>query len=122
MDVLQNGIIEELGRGTAAAFVLGLKADYLLTRRTGLFVEGGYAFQSVRGVSGPGTRSDTGLRDSWEGEWAMKQMVQVEPWGTGRFLWPSNAWELFGGEWWRARDFKLDLSGFELRVGVFIRF
>jgi hypothetical protein len=122
MDVLQNGMIEELGRGTAAAFVLGLKADYLLTRRTGLFVEGGYAFQSVRGVSGPGTRSDTGLRDSWEGEWAMKQMVQVEPWGTGRFLWPSNAWALFGGEWWRARDFQLDLSGFELRVGVFIRF
>jgi hypothetical protein len=121
-DVLQSGRIEERGRGTAAAFVLGLKGDYLLTRRTGLFVECGYAFQSVRGISGPGTRSDTGLRDTWEGEWAMKQMVQVEPWGTGRFLWPSNAWELFGGEWWRARDFKLDLSGFQARVGVFFRF
>jgi|GEM_PF-1872706 len=122
VDVLQNGGIEELGRGTAAAFVLGLKADYLLTRRTGLFVEGGYAFQSVRGIYGPGTRSDTGSRDTWEGEWAMKQMVKVEPWGTGRFLWPSNAWELFGGDWWRARDFKLDLSGFQLHVGVFFRF
>lgn len=122
VDVRQNGGIEELGRGTAAAFVLGLKADYLLTRRTGLFVEGGYAFQSVRGIYGPGTRSDTGSRDTWEGEWAMKQMVKVEPWGTGRFLWPSNAWELFGGDWWRARDFRLDLSGFQLRVGVFFRF
>lgn len=122
IDVLQNGSMEERGRGTAAAFQLGLKADYLLTRRTGIFVEGGYAFQSVRGVHGPGTRSDTGLRDTWEGEWAMKQKVQVEPWGTGRFLWPSNAWELFGGEWWRARDFELDLSGFQLRVGVFFRF
>ncbi len=122
IDVLQNGSIDERGRGTAAAFHLGLKADYLLTRRTGVFVEGGYAFQSVRGVSGPGSRSDTGLRDTWEGEWAMKQKVQIEPWGTGRFLWPSNAWELFGGDWWRARDFKLDLSGFQLRIGVFFRF
>jgi hypothetical protein len=121
-DVLQNGSIEERGRGTAAAFGLGLKADYLVTQRAGLFVEGGYAFQSVRGISGPGTRSDTGLRDTWEGEWAMKQMVQTEPWGTGRFLWPSNAWEMFGGEWWRARDFKLDLSGFQARIGVFVRF
>jgi hypothetical protein len=52
----------------------------------------------------------------------MKQMVKVEPWGTGRFLWPSNGWELFGGDWWRARDFRLDLSGFQARVGVFFRF
>jgi Caspase domain len=122
MDASQNGTLEEKGKGTAAAFHLGLKADYLLTRRTGVFIEGEFAFQSVRGVYGPGTRSDTGLRDTWEGEWAMKQMVSVEPWGTGRFLWPSNGWELFGGDWWRARDFKLDLSGFQARIGVFFRF
>jgi hypothetical protein len=121
-DVSHDGTLDEKGKGTAAAFQLGLKADYLLTRRSGVFIEGGYAFQSVRGVCGPGTRSDTGQRDTWEGEWAMKQMVSVEPWGTGRFLWPSNGWELFGGDWWRARDFKLDLSGFQARVGVFFRF
>ena len=82
-DVSHSGVLEEKGKGTAAAFHLGLKADYLLTRRSGVFVEGGYAFQSVRGVNGTGTRSETGQRDTWEGEWAMKQMVQVEPWGTG---------------------------------------
>jgi hypothetical protein len=121
-DASQNGTLEEKGKGTAAAFHVGLKADCLLTRRSGIFIEGGFALQSVRGIYGPGTRSDTGLRDTWEGEWAMKQMVMVEPWGTGRFLWPSNGWELFGGEWWRARDFRLDLSGFQLRAGVFFRF
>jgi len=121
-DILEDGTLEEMGKGIAPAFQLGLKADYLLTRRTGVFVEGGYAFQSVRGVAGPGTRSLTGHRDTWEGDWAMKQMVAIEPWGTGRFLWPSNAWDLFGGEWWRARDFELDLSGFQVRVGVFFRF
>jgi hypothetical protein len=121
-DFLEDGTLEEKGTGVAPAFNLGAKLDYLLTRRAGVFVEGGYAFQTVTGVSGPGTRSFTGARDTWEGEWAMKQMVKVEPWGTGRFLWPSNGWELFNGDWWRARDFELDLSGFQVKVGVFFRF
>ena len=121
-DVFADGTLEEKGKGVGPAFRIALKADYLLTRRTGVFVEGGYAFQSVRDVAGGGTRSLTGSRDAWEGEWAMKQMVKVEPWGTGRFIWPSNGWELFGGDWWRARDFKLDLSGFQAKLGVFFRF
>jgi hypothetical protein len=118
----QVGELDEKGKGVGPAFHLGAKLDYLLTRRTGVFIEGAYAFQTVTGVSGPGTRSLTGHRDAWEGEWAMKQMVTIEPWGTGRFLWPSNGWELFAGEWWRARDFKLDLSGFQAKVGIFFRF
>jgi hypothetical protein len=119
---LDEGLLEERGRGTGVAFQFGAKLDYLLTRRYGVFVEGGYAFQTVPHVSGPGVRSFTSTRDTWEGEWAMKQRVAIEPWGTGRFLWPSNGWELFGGDWWRARDFKLDLSGFQAKVGFFFRF
>jgi hypothetical protein len=121
-DVLESEFLEEKGKGTGRAFVLCMKLDYALTRRAGVFVESGYAFQKVPNLSGPGTRSYTGHRDSWEGEWAMKQMVQIEPWGTARFLWPSNGWDLFGGNWWRARDFTLDLSGFQARLGVFFRF
>ncbi|MDH4198272.1 MAG: hypothetical protein OEW05_12725, partial [Candidatus Aminicenantes bacterium] len=118
----ETGVLEEKGTGVGTAFHLVAKLDYRLTGRYGVFVEGGYAFQVVPSVSGPGTRSHTGFRDTWEGEWGMKQMVTVEPWGTGRFLWPSNGWELFRGDWWRARDFKLDLSGFQAKVGLFFRF
>lgn len=116
------GILDEKGRGVGPAFLLGARLDYSLARRHGVFLEGGYAFQTVRDLSGPGVRSGQSHRDAWEGEWAMKQMVQIEPWGTGRFLWPSNGWELFGGAWWRARDFTLDLSGFQLKAGLFFRF
>jgi hypothetical protein len=122
VDVLEDGTLEEKGKGVGPAFRIALKADYLLTHRTGVFIEGGYAFQTVRGLSGSGTRSLTGSRDTWEGEWGIKQQITVEPWGTGRFLWPSNGWELFGGDWWRARDFTLDLSGFQAKVGFFFRF
>ncbi len=118
----EAGMIEEKGKGVGPAFHLGAKLDYQLTQRYGVFVEGGYAFQVVPHVSGPGMRAHTGKRDTWEGEWAMKQRVTIEPWGTGRFLWPSNGWELFRGDWWRSRDFKLDLSGFQAKVGLFFRF
>ena len=116
------GMLEEIGKGVGPAFNLDARLEYLLKRRYGMFIEGGYAFQTIPHISGPGVRSVTGHRDTWEGEWAMKQQIAVEPWGTGRFLWPSNGWELFNGDWWRARDFKLELSGFRAKVGIFFRF
>jgi hypothetical protein len=119
---LKEGFLEEKGRGTGVAFQAGAKLDFDFARHYGLFMEGAYAYQTVSGVSGPGARSLTANRDSWEGDWAMKQDVKVQPWGTAHFLWPSNAWDLFGGTWWRARDFELDLSGFQLRIGIYYRF
>ncbi len=119
---LEEGFLEEKGSGTGLALQAGAKLDFDLAKNYGLFVEGGYAYQSVSDVSGPGTRSLPSHRDSWEGEWAMKQDIKVQPWGTARFLWPSNGWDLFGGTWWRARDFKLDLSGFQIKIGIYYRF
>jgi hypothetical protein len=119
---LEEGFLEEKGSGTGLALQAGAKLDFDLTKNYGLFVEGGYAYQSVSDISGPGTRSLPSHRDSWEGEWAMKQDIKVQPWGTARFLWPSNGWDLFGGTWWRARDFKLDLSGFQVKIGIYYRF
>lgn len=119
---LEEGFLEEKGSGTGLALQAGAKLDFNLAKNYGLFVEGGYAYQSVSDVSGPGTRSLPSHRDSWEGEWAMKQDIKVQPWGTARFLWPSNGWDLFGGTWWRARDFKLDLSGFQVKIGIYYRF
>ncbi len=119
---LKEGFLEERGSGTGLAVQAGAKLDFDFARRYGLLVEGGYAYQTVSSVSGPGTRSVTSHRDSWEGDWAMKQDIKVQPWGTARFLWPSNGWNLFEGTWWRARDFELDLSGFQLRIGIYYRF
>ena len=116
------GLLEEKGSGVGLALQAGAKVDFNITKRYGLFVEGGYAYQVVHDVSGPGVRSINTNRDTWEGDWGIKQDIKSEPWGTARFLWPSNGWTIFGGTWWRTRDFKLDLSGFQARIGLFYRF
>jgi hypothetical protein len=118
----EEGFLEEKGRGTGLALLAGAKLDLDFSKSYGLFVEGGYAYQTVSDLSGPGTRSMTSRRETWEGEWAIKQDVKERPWGTAHFLWPSNAWNSFQGTWWRARDFELDLSGFQIRLGVYFHF
>lgn len=117
-----EGVLEEKGSGIGLGFQAGAKVDLYLTKKFGFFLDGGYAYQTVSDISGPGTRTDKAHRDYWDEEWALKQDIRIEPWGTARFLWPSNGWTAFGGTWWRARDFELNLSGFQLRIGALYRF
>jgi hypothetical protein len=119
---LKEGFLEEKGSGTGLALQIGAKLDLDIAKQYGLFLEGGYAYQNVSDISGPGIRSMTSHRETWEGDWGIKQDVRVRPWGTAQFLWPSNGWNLAQGTWWRARDFELDLSGFQIRLGIFYRF
>lgn len=122
LESLENGILEEKGSGTGLSVEMGARLDLRLKDRLGMFMQGGYAYQRVDSVSGPGMRSLASHRDSWEGDWGIKQDIKVEPWGTARFLWPSNGWTIFGGTWWRLRDFELNLSGVQVRMGLFYRF
>jgi hypothetical protein len=119
---LHEGFLEEKGSGISLALHTGAKLDFDFSRVYGLFIEGGYAFQRVSDLSGPGRRNMTSHRETWEGGWAIKQDVRERPWGTAHFLWPSNGWNLSQGTWWRARDFELDLSGFQVRLGIYLRF
>jgi hypothetical protein len=121
LGIPEDGILEERGTGTGLSVELGTRLDLRLKDRLGIFLEGGYAYQKVKSISGPGMRSVASHRDSWEGEWGIKQDVKVEPWGTARFLWPSNGWTIFRGTWWRLRDFRLDLSGVQMRMGLSYR-
>ncbi len=118
----EEGILEEKGSGTGFSLQTGVKLDVFFTERLGWFIEGGYAYQNVSNISGPGTRSVASKRDTWEGEWGIKQDIRQRPWGTARFLWPSNGWDIFGGTWWRTRNFKLNLSGFQAKMGLILRF
>ncbi len=119
---LKDGFLEEKGSGTGIALQAGAKKDFDFAKHYGLFVEGGYAYQTASDFSGPGTRSMTSHRETWEGDWGIKQDIRVRPWGTAHFLWPSNGWGVSRGTWWQARDFELDLSGFQIRLGVYFRF
>jgi hypothetical protein len=86
MESPDNGVLEENGSGTGMSIELGARLDLRLKSRLGMFLEGGYAYQRVDSISGPGIRSISSHRDSWEGDWGIKQDVKVEPWGTARFL------------------------------------
>lgn len=122
IDISSAGMLEERGSGTGLALQTGLRLDFNFFRPMGVFVEAGYAYQEVNNLSGPGKRSISSERKSWDGDWAIKQNLKLYPWGTINFTWPSNAWEGFDGDWWRAGDFKLDLSGFQARIGISYRF
>jgi hypothetical protein len=119
---LTQGFLEEKGKGTGLSLQAGAKMDWDIAKHYGLFVEGGYAYQTVDDLSGPGIRSMSSHRETWEGDWGIKQDFRERPWGTASFLWPSNAWVFSKGTWWRARDFELDLSGFQVKLGIYFRF
>ena len=50
----------------------------------------------------------------------MKVNYDAAYWGQFYTLYPSNSWEYPGNLLW-ARNFVLDLSGFQLRAGIRIR-
>ena len=117
-----DGLLEEKGKGVGVSLRTGIRMDYKLSETTGWFAEGSYAYQNVESLSGPGLGSSAARRDQWEGEWGIKQDIKQTVWGTARFLWPSNGWDIFDGTWWKTRNFELNLSGFQLRFGLFFRF
>jgi hypothetical protein len=117
-----QGMLEERGKGTGLSLQAGLKLDFLLSKRTGFFLEGGYAYQTVFKVSGPGTRIYPTRQEYWDGEWGIKKKVVQKPWGTLHNVYPSNGWEGFESTGWKDRDFKLNLSGIQMRIGLIYRF
>ena len=119
---LQGGFLEEKGTGVGIAASTGAKLDFFFTRKFGIFIEGGYAFRMADNISGPGSRSITSHRETWEGDWAIKEDIRDYPWGNAQFMWPSNGWENFSGTWYKKRNFELDLSGFQARLGFVFRF
>lgn len=116
----ESGVLEEKGTGTGIALDAGGRVDYGLMGRLSLFLESGYALRSVSKISGPGreVRNDGTLE--WDGRWAMKKDRITTAWGQLEADYPTSYWPA-GSEAVRAGDFKLDLSGFYLRLGVSIR-
>ncbi len=113
------------GKGTGIALETGLHANINIVKTINLFIEGGYSYQRVGEISGPGS-SETEFRDlnsigysessSWQGPWAMVQGSYNRNWGNMPYRFPSNEYGTDGFS-----DFKVDLSGFQIRIGVSFR-
>jgi hypothetical protein len=111
--------LEEEGSGSGIALTGGLRIALDLGRFSP-FIEGSYAYQEIKELSGPGKEiSGDLLEETWEGIWGIKQSTVEELWNVVTNEYPSNYWESgIAGH----RDFLLDLSGFQIRMGISYRF
>jgi len=120
--IFQNsGALEERGKGTGVSLELGGRIYYGLIKNMGIFLEAGYAYQVVKNISGPGSELNGVSSESWEGQWAIKQEQVSAPWGELEAELPTGKWQ-DGSNDERVRNFKLDLSGFQLRLGLSFQF
>jgi hypothetical protein len=115
-----QGLLEEKGRGTGIALDLCGRLNIDLPSNFGLFLEGGYAYQTVKSLSGTGIETNGDITTTWEGDWGIKEENIRTFWGEINLQFPTNYW----GEDEETMVGKagLDLSGFQLRVGLFFRF
>ncbi len=115
-----GGSLEENGRGTGVSLAAGAGLEWKLSRNTGFFLEVDYAYRRVRHLSGPGWRQTKTEYKEWTGEWWIKNFWLQEKWGTFYGEFPSNSWpdkQLPR----RVREFDLDLSGAEAKIGLYFR-
>lgn len=108
--------LEMDGQGKALALESGVQISLDLGRHVSLLLEGGYAYQKLHYLSGSGKEAYGGLEETWEGNWMIKEYVIYRPWGDITRTWPSNYWK--GEEHLKIRDFVLDLSGWQIRLGL----
>ena len=117
--------LEMTGKGTGLALEAGFQASLKLVKRVYLLVEGGYACQMTWSITGPGS-SETTTRDSnmagytdsasWDGPWTMVEGYLANEWGRFSYSYPTSQ-----PRTGNAQDFRLDLSGAQVRLGLSFR-
>jgi len=116
-----SGTLEEKGHGIGIALDVGGRLAYPLFKSLGIFLEAGYAYQVAKNISGGGSEVRDDSTEIWDGRWGIKREKMTTPWGELEFELPTNYWPE-GTDERRIRDFELDLSGFQLRLGLSYRF
>ncbi|HEX9902939.1 MAG TPA: hypothetical protein VGB72_08760, partial [Acidobacteriota bacterium] len=113
-----TGLLEMDGSGRGFFWETGARLDIPVKGRLRAFLEGGYARQAINSISGNGRETQGQSSESWEGEWQIQKETVTAPWGTLDLRTPSNRQR----EGVEAEDFRLDLSGFRLRLGLSLAF
>jgi hypothetical protein len=108
------------GSGTGLAVEMGARLDYALSSRFGIFASVSYDYQHVKKISGSGSEVLPNSSAQWDGTWALKKETIKTLWGTLEIEVPNNYWPA-GKDWVKTRDFELDLSAFQARLGIFMR-
>jgi hypothetical protein len=113
-----SGRLEMDGSGMGFFWETGARLELPLAGGTRSFLEAGYARQVVDSLSGGGRELQGQSSESWEGEWQIQKESVTAPWGTLGLRTPSNRQQ----EGVETEPFRLDLSGFRLRLGLSFAF
>lgn len=113
-----ESLVAQDGSGTGVSLEAGGRLSLPVFGRIDLFLEGGYAYQVVKSLSGEGSEIQGGTLTTWEGTWREKTETMTMPWGTCTWRFPTN----YETEASANGDFRLDLSGFRLRIGASVGF
>jgi hypothetical protein len=116
-----SGILEETGKGTGISLDLGGRLSYPFISGFEIFLEASYAYQVAKSISGPGREEIEGRDADWDARWGIKGETVSAAWGEVETEFPTAYWPNDSEED-RIRDFELDLSGFQLRLGFSFRF
>jgi hypothetical protein len=115
---------EMKGKGTGLALEVSGRINFSIKNHFEIFLEGGYAYQTVKKISGSYTdeflEKDSNavankVITSWEGDWQMAQGGYGQRWGSFTDVYPMVSW---GDGFVSAGDFSLDLSGMRFKVGI----
>ena len=112
------GSLEMDGTGKGFCWETGARLEVPVSGRFKAFLEGGYARQVIDSLSGQGRETQGQASESWDGEWRIQKETVVAPWGTLSLRTPSSRQR----EGVESEDFRLDLSGFRLRLGLSLAF
>ena len=116
------------GEGERFIGDFGVKLNIEVLKNMGVFLEGCYSLLTIKEPYGAGqveyiyrdqnSEETYELQNSWNGYWGMEEIYAEREWGVYRQLYPTNYWSDSDLE---LKQFKLDLSGFQVRIGFFIR-
>ena len=121
----QNVSYEIKGKGLGAAVDTGVRMNINVVKNIDLFIECGYAILKAYNFSGPGSKetvfndvNSSGFTEttSWEGKWDIIHREFNSPWTQWNANFPSNE---YGTD---NTGFVLDLSGFQVRMGISYKF
>ena len=106
------------GKSTGLAFNAGSRINVKIIGNLNVFCEGGYAYQAAKNLRGEGnltyyrytSPNQKEMVDelNWRGYWGIKETQEFA-------AFPSNEWEKSDD---RVGNFKLDLSGLFLQIGI----
>lgn len=117
----QKRELKQVGKGTGIALTAGGRLNMAFHKKWDIFLEAGYHFRMITRLTGLGFQEIDAFAQSWNGRWILVEETITTDWGEITQKVPTNLAEGWPEEQ-VVGDFKLNLSGFQISVGLSFKF